>query len=108
MGMVGRLGRVVQQRGLLIFTHLRRTSGSLLEECVLIPMMGQVAGVSLSDPQSLGAVAVNCKEAALVSYQLPIGLSSLRPLPKLDLSSHTRLSCSRSRCSHRVGLARRS
>ena len=60
---VGDVGRVLQQRGIIFFTHLRRTSGSMLEECLLKPAISHVIGHPVSQMLKYGAM-INCGEGA--------------------------------------------
>jgi len=44
VGKIGRLGRVLDERGIIFFTHLRRTSGTMLEDCFLKPAIAHLIG----------------------------------------------------------------
>lgn len=42
VGTVGELGRVLDRQGLIIYTHLRRTSGTMLEDCYIKPAIAHL------------------------------------------------------------------
>ena len=63
-GEVGQMGHVIQQRGVVFFTHLRRTSGTFLEDCYVKPALAFILGKPIPDLLKHGIV-VNCGEGGL-------------------------------------------
>ena len=50
-GEVGQMGQIIQQRGVVFFTHLRRTSGTFLEDCYVKPALAFILGKPIPDWQ---------------------------------------------------------
>jgi hypothetical protein len=42
VGTIGELGRVLDRKGVIIYTHLRRTSGTMLEDCYIKPAVAHL------------------------------------------------------------------
>ena len=76
LGAVGPLGRTLQGGGVILFTHLRRTSGSVLEDCILLPSLAAIVGLRMNRPLRAGrftgnAVGINCYEGGLGRFGSP-------------------------------------
>lgn len=84
VGTPGRAGQVLLQRGTLFFTHMRRTSGTALEFCYLLPVVGTLLGLEpskwhqithlTSSNKAKGAyrdAAINCGEGGIGRHGSP-------------------------------------